>query len=78
MQDSFSLMSRRSWNIWEKLTEADDWRQACQAGIADALRDCEASNGDSCDEISFEEVEGIARSPFEYGDEVLQGEYELF
>lgn len=58
------------------LTEADDRGQAGQAGVADALRDGKAGDGDSGDEVGLEEVEGVAGGPLEDGDEVLQGEDE--
>lgn len=59
------------------LTEAEHGRQGSQTSIANALRNSKASNGDSCNEISFEEVEGVSGGPFEDGDEVVQSQYEF-
>lgn len=59
------------------LTKSYNGWDAGQIGIADALRDGEAGDGDTGDEVGFEEVEGVVRSPFENGDEVLEPEEDL-
>lgn len=60
-----------------ELTKSDDGRDAGEIGIADALRDGQTGDGDTGDEVGFEEVEGVARSPFEEGDEVFEPEEDL-
>ena len=53
-------------------TEADDGREVGELGVADALRDGEAGDGDAGEEVVLELAEGVARRPLEGRDEVLE------
>lgn len=54
-------------------TEADDGRQIGELGIADALRDGEARDGDAGEEVILKELEGIFWCPFKHGHIVFEG-----
>ena len=59
-------------NVRRVRTKADDGREVGKAGVADALRDGEASNGDACEEVVLELDEAVARGPVQHWDEVLE------
>lgn len=60
-----------------ELTKSDDGRDTGEIGIADTLRDGQTGDGDTSDEVGFEEVESVTRSPIKKGDEVFKPEKDL-
>ena len=63
--------------IVQELTKANDGGDGGKIGIADALRDGQTGDGDAGNEVSFEEIEGVTRSPLEEGNEVFKPEKNL-
>lgn len=55
-------------------TEAENRRQVGELGVADALRDGEAGDGDAGDEIGLEEVQRVTRRPLKDGEHILDPE----
>jgi hypothetical protein len=53
-------------------TEADDGREVGELGVADALRDGEAGDGDPGEEVVLELAGGVARRPLQGRHEVLE------
>jgi len=56
------------------LTEADDGRQIGEVGVADALGDGQAGDGEPGDEIGLEQRQRVVGSPGEDGEQVLKRE----
>ena len=59
------------------LTETENRWQVSELGVANALRNGEAGNGDTGDEIRFQEPKIITRPPFHYREKVLQTQNNL-
>lgn len=53
------------------LTEADDGREAAELGVADALGDGEAGNGNTSKQIVLKHIKVVFGKPIQYGDEIL-------
>lgn len=60
-------------DAWAARTESDDGRELGEVGVADALRNGEAGDGDAGEEIVLEEGEGVGGEPSQYRDEILKG-----
>ncbi|KAG6504228.1 hypothetical protein ZIOFF_036559 [Zingiber officinale] len=71
--------TNKRWNFYKGrvITEAEDGREVGELGVADALGDGEAGNGDAGDEVRLEEGEGVGGSPVKDGEEVLDAEHEF-
>jgi hypothetical protein len=64
----FRSNGRRS----RRLTESEHGRQVGELGVADALRDGEAGDGDAGDEVGLEGGQRVGRRPLEEREEVAQ------
>ena len=53
------------------LTEAYNGRDFSEFSVADALRDGEAGNGDSGEDVILEHAESVFGQPFKDGNKVL-------
>lgn len=54
------------------ITEANDGRKVGEAGVADALGDGDAGDGDTGEEIEPELGKRVPGRPFEYGNKILE------
>ena len=54
------------------LTESEDGREVGELGVADALRDGEAGNGDAGDEVRLEGAQRVGRRPLQDREEVAE------
>jgi hypothetical protein len=63
-------MAAEEWQ--QLLTEPEDGRQVGELGVADALRDGEAGDGDAGDEVGLEGAQRVRRRPLEEREEVAQ------
>lgn len=59
------------------LTESDNWRQICEFSVADALRDSEASDGETGDEVGPKKLEVVIGAPLENREEELEEQNQL-
>ena len=57
----------------EIFTEAIDGGHARELGIADVLRDAEAADGETSDDVVFEVEQGVALGPMEDWEDVGYG-----
>ena len=57
----------------EIFTEAIDGGHARELGIADVLRDAEAADGETSDDVVFEVEQGVALGPMEDREDVGYG-----
>lgn len=58
-------------------TQPENRREIGEFGVADPLRDGEAGYGDAGNEVGLQELEGVARTPFENGKKVLKSQYDF-
>ena len=54
------------------LTKANDGREGGELGVADALGNSEASNGNTSKQIILKHTQVVFRKPFQYGDEIFE------
>lgn len=59
------------------LTEAENGGQVSELGVADALRNGEAGDGDAWNDVGFQKPQRVARGPLQHREEVLKTEEDL-